>query len=64
MLAECVGQLDEPFRRSEIIGWFHGQQVRPAGQVLNDPAVPGAGGQCLGDPPVRTIGTRRLDKAG
>jgi hypothetical protein len=22
MLAECVGQLDEPFRRSEIIGWF------------------------------------------
>jgi hypothetical protein len=22
MLEECVGQLDEPFRRSEIIGWF------------------------------------------
>jgi len=22
MLAECVSQLDEPFRRSEIIGWF------------------------------------------
>ena len=22
MLGECVGQLDEPFRRSEIIGWF------------------------------------------
>jgi hypothetical protein len=29
MLAECVGQLDEPFRRSEIIGWFrrHHPQV-------------------------------------
>ena len=22
MLEECVGQLDEPFRRSEIVGWF------------------------------------------
>lgn len=22
MLAECVRQLDEPFRRSEIVGWF------------------------------------------
>ena len=22
MLEECVGQLDEPFRRSEVIGWF------------------------------------------
>jgi hypothetical protein len=22
MLAECVGQLDEPFRRSEVVGWF------------------------------------------
>ena len=22
MLEECAGQLDEPFRRSEIIGWF------------------------------------------
>ncbi len=22
MLEECVGQLDQPFRRSEIIGWF------------------------------------------
>ncbi len=22
MLEECVSQLDEPFRRSEIIGWF------------------------------------------
>jgi hypothetical protein len=22
ILEECVGQLDEPFRRSEIIGWF------------------------------------------
>jgi len=22
MLEECVGQLDEPFRKSEIIGWF------------------------------------------
>lgn len=22
MLEECTGQLDEPFRRSEIIGWF------------------------------------------
>ncbi len=22
MLEECVGQRDEPFRRSEIIGWF------------------------------------------
>jgi hypothetical protein len=22
MLEECVGQLDEPFRRSEIMGWF------------------------------------------
>jgi hypothetical protein len=30
MLAECVGQLDEPFRRSEIIGWFrrHYPQVK------------------------------------
>src|SRR5213592_1446875 len=22
MLEECISQLDEPFRRSEIIGWF------------------------------------------
>jgi hypothetical protein len=22
MLEECVSQLDEPFRRSEIVGWF------------------------------------------
>lgn len=22
LLAECAGQLDEPFRRSEIVGWF------------------------------------------
>ena len=22
MLEECVGQLDEPFRRSEVMGWF------------------------------------------
>jgi hypothetical protein len=22
MLQECIGQLDEPFRRSEILGWF------------------------------------------
>ena len=22
MLEECVGQLDEPFRRSEVVGWF------------------------------------------
>jgi hypothetical protein len=22
MLEECVAQLDEPFRRSEVIGWF------------------------------------------
>lgn len=21
-LEECLGQLDEPFRRSEIVGWF------------------------------------------
>lgn len=30
MLEECVGQLDEPFRRSEIIGWFrrHYPQVK------------------------------------
>lgn len=29
MLAECVGKLDEPFRRSEIVGWFrrHHPQV-------------------------------------
>ena len=24
LLEECVGQLDEPFRRSEIVGWFRG----------------------------------------
>ncbi|HEX6524777.1 MAG TPA: hypothetical protein VF070_32945, partial [Streptosporangiaceae bacterium] len=22
MLEECVSQLDEPFRKSEIVGWF------------------------------------------
>ena len=22
LLEECAGQLDEPFRRSEIVGWF------------------------------------------
>jgi hypothetical protein len=25
LLEECVGQLDEPFRRSEIVGWFRGR---------------------------------------
>lgn len=32
LLEECVGQLDEPFRRSEIVGWFrrHHPEVNEA----------------------------------
>lgn len=32
MLEECVGQLDEPFRRSEVVGWFrrHHPEVNEA----------------------------------
>jgi hypothetical protein len=32
LLEECVGRLDEPFRRSEIIGWFrrHHPEVNEA----------------------------------
>jgi hypothetical protein len=32
LLEECTGQLDEPFRRSEIVGWFrrHHPEVNEA----------------------------------
>jgi hypothetical protein len=43
MLAESVRQLDEPFRRSEIIGWFrrhHPEVMRRA-----SPHTSGGGGR-------------------
>jgi hypothetical protein len=32
MLEECISQLDEPFRRSEIIGWF--RRHHPVGDLV------------------------------
>jgi hypothetical protein len=41
MLKECVGQLDEPFRRSEVVGWFrrHYPEVNEATLAAHIQAV-------------------------
>jgi hypothetical protein len=43
MLEECVGQLNEPFRRSEIVGWFrrHHPEVRESTLAANIQAATG-----------------------
>src|SRR5258708_10435270 len=42
MLAECVSNLDEPFRRSQIVGWFrrHYPEVNEATLAANIQAAP------------------------
>ena len=65
LLEECIGRLDEPFRRSEIVGWFrrHHPEVNEATlgahiQAATENAVNRAANNPLG---VRPALLRRID---
>lgn len=66
LLEECIGQLDEPFRRSEIVGWFrrHHPKVNEATlgphiQAATENATNRAANNPLG---VRPALLRRIDR--
>jgi len=65
MLEECAGQLDEPFRRSEIIGWFrrHHPEVNEATLGAHiQAATENAANRARNNPPgARPALLRRID---